>query len=158
MIFKYFWFFIIIVNLINANNLKVKSRKYIAESPGREDGYNKIIKIFIIYANIPWFIMGAGILSGLTVTVFDYIRPSDFNPAVLAFYASLLTIWLYGFYWIFFKHGADFLSEHPGLFMKKKKDITSPRLIKFYSAVTVIGGIIIMIILWFGNINLNILR
>ncbi|OQA15814.1 MAG: hypothetical protein BWY64_02754 [bacterium ADurb.Bin363] len=157
-IFKYFWIFIIIVNIINANSLKNKSRSYITLNPELEDGYNKIIKGFLIYANIPWIIMGTGILSGFTYTIFDYLTPDELNPFVFLFYTSIIIIWLYGFYWIYVRGGAEYLAKHPGLIRKRKKVITSPALIKFYTAITVLGGITIIIILFTGGINLKFLR
>lgn len=155
-LFKHFWIMLIIVTIANASIMKTRSKQYIAEDPELEDGYNKIFKIFIVYGNIPWVIMGLGILLGFTQTVFDYFSPRSMNPFVLLFHASIIIIYFITIKGMYFQGGAEFLARHPGIFERSgffsNKKNASATEIKLWLGLMLMGGIIAMSAMWIMDI------
>lgn len=151
-VFKYVWIVFILVTLLNVYLLKNKFKNYIEEKPEREAGYKLISKNFLIFGIIPWIIIGIGNLSGQTKSLFDYIQPAKLNPFVLLFHLSIIIIWLLIIRFVFFKDGAAFLENHPGLIRFKAPGYTNENLsknaIKIFVVVILLGGVMGMILMW----------
>jgi hypothetical protein len=87
----------------------VRGRRRSAKNPALESGYRKLIWRYLIYAIIPWLILGAWLEPpapplALTSTQFA------------ATFAAILAInMIGGLYWVFFAGGAEELAAHPGL-------------------------------------------
>jgi len=92
----------------------LRARPKIAENPALREGYRRLIRGLLIYGNLPWLVMGAGILSGSVLSTFHYFNPRN-GPFVIAFYVTVVALWIATFYWLFFKQGAETLLDHPGL-------------------------------------------
>lgn len=120
-IFNHFWVMFIVVTIANGLIWKSNSKKYIAEKPERKDGYDSLIKGFLIYGNIPWVIMGIGMLTGMTESMFEFFNPSQMNPIVIVFFLSIIFLWIIGSYWIYFNGGAEKLVDHPGMITQTEK-------------------------------------
>ena len=58
--------------------------------------------------------MGVGIVFGGVPTIFHYFNPRN-GPIVVAWYVTVVTLWVASVYWLFFQHGAEALLAHPGL-------------------------------------------
>lgn len=144
-IFDNGWVLFIFVTVFNAFYLKARSQKNIAKQPELKEGYDQLFKGYLIYSNIPWIVMGIGVLLGGVPGVFDFLRPRDGNIFVLAFYATVVILWILSIWWIYFKGGAEFLIKYPGVF---NQDIKSPILLKVLFGVMLIGGIFGMAFLW----------
>lgn len=157
-LFNYVWMLIILVTILNISILKKRVTKYIEEKPEREKGYDLIFKNYLIYGLIPFIIMGIGSITGQTKSIFDYFQPAKLNPFVLLFHLSVIITWLMMIWFIFFKNGAQFLEEHPGLVHFKSpgyyNDRLSAKSIKIFTVLALAGGAIGMILMW--NINFNI--
>jgi hypothetical protein len=148
-IFHYFWIAFIIVTAANAFIMRARSKKYIQQNPELEAGYSTMFRAIIIYGNIPWVIMGAGILLGLTKSIFSYFFPSQLNPIVLIFHASVIVIWVLSVRWIYFKGGAEMLESHPGLLRTNLSGGNyTAKQIKFFFPIALIGGIAGMVMMW----------
>lgn len=77
------------------------------------------------------------------------------NPAVLAFHASIVALWLLSVYWIYFNNGAKFIENHPGLIRRKRLGTVSnftEKEIKLYFPIVLIGGIAGMVMMWFVSV------
>ncbi|MDX1959501.1 MAG: hypothetical protein SFU98_13060 [Leptospiraceae bacterium] len=157
LILKNFWLISIAVIFINGIILKVKSQKYIQESPELKTGYDMLLKGWLIYGNIPWVIMGIGNLTKYTNTLFDYCNPKSFNPFVLIFHLSLVILWILLSRWIYFKGGAEFMEKHPGLFVKTGFSEASEKItakqIKISVGLNLLGGGIGMALVWIMDIS-----
>ncbi len=151
-IFKYAWIAFLIVPFINYFYFKDKFNDYIIEKPERERGYNLIRKSILIYGLIPWIIVAIGCLSGQTESVFDYFQPAKLNPFVLLFHFSVIIIWIMLIRFIFFKDGAQFLEDHPGIIHFKaggyRNDRLSKKNIKLFFLLSIAGGIAAMVMMW----------
>lgn len=148
--FKHAWILFIAVTLANGLILKYRFRKYITENPALKEGYDKYVKGFIFYGNIPWILMAFGNLTGLTHHVFEYFDPKAMNPVVLIFHASIVVLWILSVRWVYFNKGAEFIEAHPGLFQNSfsgSSTITAKQ-VKLFLPLMILGGIAGMIMMW----------
>jgi hypothetical protein len=136
---KWFWLVCIGVTFLNGAVFKFRARKQIKQNPSLEEGYNRIIKGFLTWGNIPWIVMGIGCTFGGVPTVWHYFNPKAGNPYVLAFFASAVLVWIMGSYWIFFRGGAQELVDHPGLL---NYDIRSAVWVKLIWMAMLLGGVV----------------
>ena len=150
-IFKHTWIMFIAVTIANGLILKYRSKKYTAEKPELEDGYDKSFKGWLFYGNIPWVIMMIGNLSGMTQNTFEYFNPKAMNAIVLVFHFSIILLWVLSVRWIYFKNGAEFIETHPGLIQKSSlsgnTNVTAKQ-IKLFFPLMLLGGIAGMIMMW----------
>lgn len=143
---KTFWLIAIGVTFANAYIIRSRAREAIARNPDLKEGYEKIFRGYLIYLNIPWVVMGIGILVGGVSSVFDYFNPRAGNPFVLVFHLSIIILWLLSIIWVYFRGGAEFLVAHPGVV-----NIKSALVLKFLFALMLLGGVIALIAMWFGG-------
>jgi len=101
-VFDHFWIVFIIMTFVNGLIIKYKSKAYIKHDHTLKKGYNNFLKGWLILGNIPWIIMSIGDLSGATKNIFEFFFPSDMNPIVLIFHASIIIIWMLSGWWIYF--------------------------------------------------------
>lgn len=108
---KYFW--LIALGFAALNYAKAK-RGLVAVAPsqaaslGHEHSEGEVLlKRLAIGFALPWAMMGVGQLSGSTPTVWNYFRPQDGNPFVIAWFAlNFATSCLYA-WWVLFGSGAS---------------------------------------------------
>lgn len=141
---KGFWVVCVAFTVLNAGILWFSARKYIKVAPELAEGYATIIRGLVIWGNIPWVVMGIGFVFGGVPSLLHFFRPRDGNPFVLAFFASVFTIWLRDTSWLIFQHGAELLVKHPGLFRVKVK---SPNMLKIFWLLSLAGGIVSLIMM-----------
>lgn len=141
----------IAVTIANGFVLKYRFKKYIAQNPELEEGYDKFFKGWMFYANIPWVIMMIGNLSGITHNTFEYFNPKAMNPMVLLFHFSIIVLCILSVRWIYFKDGAEFIERHPGIFQKSSfsgnTNVTAKQ-VKLFFPLMLLGGIAGMIMMW----------
>ncbi len=136
---KYFWLIAIAFTFINAAIIKARTNKYIEEDPSLEDGYNTLLRGFVLYYNLPWVAMGIGMIFGNFNSVFDLLFGlHSGNFFVLLFFATVVGLWILLFLWVYFGGGADMLASHPGFTGIIKQ---SPTAIKIRVAITLAGGV-----------------
>ncbi len=142
-IINHLWIIFIVVTIANGLIWKSNSKKYIAEKPERKDGYHKLIKGWLIYANIPWAIMGIGMLTGITKSIDEFFNPKQINPIVTIFHLSIIFLWIIGSYWMYFRGGAEKLVDHPGMITQKEKGNEKFEImkVKLFWALGILGGI-----------------
>jgi hypothetical protein len=145
LIFDNFWVFLILGTIFNAFLLKARSKRIIAKQPDLKEGYDKLFKGYLVYLNVPWMVMGIGMVFGGVPSFFSFSTPRDGNPFVLAFHATLISLWIIGAWWLFFKRGNEFLAKYPGVLGPA---IQSPALIKIFTGFILLGGALIMISIW----------
>ena len=141
----YFWAVAIVFTFVNASMFKARSMKYINSSPQLAPGYATLYRGYLFWGLLPWIVMGVGCTVGGLPSVFSFFRPRDGNPYVLAWFATICLINVLGACWIFFGRGAEMLATHPGIY---NHDITSPRLIKLFSLLSLVGGIVALVVIW----------
>ena len=145
-----FWLIAILLTSINFFVFKNKARKYIKQNPDLSVDYKKLFEHYFFWCNIPWIIMGIGLVTGGAPNISCYFRPQDGNPFVLVWYVSIFSLWAVGTYWLIFKGGAQMLVKCPGVSGK----VTSPLLIKVLWLICVLWGISAVIFLYNHDIHL----
>jgi hypothetical protein len=154
-IVQHFWIVFILGIVANGLTWKWRSKKYIAENPGLQEGYDRLIKGYLIFGNIPWVIMGIGLVTGMTKSMSDFFNPGQLNPIVIAFLLVLIVEWMLGIYWIFFNGGAETLVKHPGLFTSSAKgnEKFETMKVKLLWIVAILGGLLgIAVMIWKMNV------
>lgn len=146
---RHFWLAFIAANVLNALILKARSRKYILQKPELAAGYQQLFNGFLLWGNVPWVVMGIGILFGGVHNVFSYFRPRDGNPFVLAWFGVIGALCLLGFHWLFARRGAEFLVEHPGLLRGIPQ---SPAMIRLFYCLMVAGGVVALGFMFFADL------
>lgn len=154
-LFKHAWVIFIAMTIANGIILKNRSKKYIAQNPDLEKGYEKYVKGVFFYGNIPWVVIMIGNLSGMTQSLFEYFNPKAMNPIVLIFHFTIILIWVLGIRWIYFKNGAEFIEDHPGLFQTSSfegsTNVTANQ-VKLFFPLMLLGGVIGMVMMWIVDI------
>ena len=51
------------------------------------------IRGWLVYGNLPWVVMGLGILFGGVPTIFHYFNPRN-GPVVLIWYGTVIALWV----------------------------------------------------------------
>ena len=141
---KWFWIPMILVTLFNYRIMSSRTQTMAQGDPVRQAGYAYLLKVYYFSTLLPFIVMGMGIVFGGVPTVFHFFRPQDGNPFVLAYYATLFTLWILGFYWVFFRSGAQTLAHHPGVITKSE----NPLLIKLMVLFGLVAGIAAVFMLY----------
>ena len=149
---KYFWIVFIVVTFLNVYMMKKKVKEEVVKNPHLEQGNNQIFKVMLTWGNLPWVVMGIGIITKNVPTVFHYFRPQDNNFNVWAFYASIFLVYGLLAKWIFFKGGASFLLEHTAAFNNKFKSIT---LIKVFIVLALLMNVVVIIAMYQMDFPVN---
>ena len=138
---------------MNAGIYRFKAQRHIKDNPELEEGYNTLIKGFALWGNIPWVVMGIGMVFGRVQTIFHFFRPKDGNPFVIAFFISVIALWILGTYWLFFQGGAQRIVDHPGIFNLNTKRTW---VVKLYCILCLAGGIMGVTMMLTQNVPLPI--
>ena len=154
LLFKHAWLLFIAITCLNAIILKTRSKKYIERNSSLEEGYNKLFWGYLFYMNLPWVALGIGMVFGKFNSVFDIlfgIRGG--NPFALLFLGTVIVLWVLTVRWIYFRGGAEFLVEHPGVFTTDPK---SPNVVKMTVALMLAGGVFGLIMM--GSVGQSLPR
>lgn len=147
---KIFWLIAIGITCLNAYLLHSRAREKIARNPELAHGYRQLVKGFLIWLNLPWLVMGLGIMVGGVPSVFDYFYPHSGNLFVIAFHATMIVLGALQTFWIYFAGGAEFLVRHPGVW---NVDIRSPMVLKLLFALMLLGGVVAEIVMWSNGLR-----
>lgn len=114
---RHAWIVLVLANSANGwlwwNRVQGRMRSH----PELEPGYRSLYRGFLFWTNLPWVVMGLGIISGQVNGMFEYLQPSAGNPMVLVWWGLFIALLALGTHWIFAGGGAETLERHPGVFM-----------------------------------------
>ena len=86
-----------------------------ARFPQRTASYQRMIMWLLLVGNLPWMVLGVGVLSGSYVTPLDPLFLPEKGALEWLFWAAGLS-WPFGLMiYVFVFDGAEEMSEHPGL-------------------------------------------
>ena len=145
LIFNNFWVLLILGSVYSAFLMKFRSRKFIQKQPELREGYDRLFIGELIYLNVPWVIAGAGIILGGVPGFFSYFTSGSGNLFILAFQLSIVVLCVMMGWWVFFKGGAEFLANHPGVLGPA---IRSPALMKVLIGGLLAFGIVAIFSIW----------
>lgn len=112
---KHVWVLFVVVMIVNALIMRIRSRRHIAADPSLQEGYRKLFWGTLIWGNIPWIVMGIGLETGCLPSL-ENLHLLDGNPFVVGLFASIYLTLALGTYWIFVRGGAEMIFRHPGQF------------------------------------------
>jgi len=145
---NYIWIAFIAATMINALVWWRRGRDHIARKPELGQGYKRLVLGFIFWGSVPWAVMGLGLLVGGVSSCQDYLKPQGANPWVLAWYVTVICLWVLSLWWIFGGNGAQALVDHPGLF---NFPLPKPKHVKLLAcAMTLSGSIGVAIVFSHG--------
>ncbi len=143
------WLLFVLVTCANGAIWWYRARRRTADAPALGPGYRRLIRGWLIYGNLPWLVMGIGMVIGGVPTIWHFFDPKN-GPFVLAWYASVVLLWALSIYWLFFRGGAEALVAHPGLL---RSPVNSPRAIKLYFLLALAGGVAGLLMMLFGDLQ-----
>lgn len=114
LLFRHFWLVLIVVTVVNGVAAQRRIKPVVDHNPSLADGYQRLFRGYFVWANVPWVLMGIGIVFGGVPTVHHYL---------LAFDLWMVRVWWVAFggllaagtAWMLIGGGADALARHPGL-------------------------------------------
>ena len=124
------------------------ARARIRQQPNLAPGYRKLTIALLLGGSLPWLIMGAGTEFGGIPGLLPFLRPREGNPFVLAWLASIVAIWVWLFYWVVIRRGAEFLVKHPGFF-EASVELT-PTTIRVLVCQMILGGVAGALMMFWG--------
>jgi hypothetical protein len=104
---RYFWFLCL---GLSAYQYFVGIRGLSAKDPADPRAGAEAISLrrwFAVISDLPWVVMGWGILVGGVPNVWYFLQPGSGNPYVLAWFASVSAVALWFTFWVFFLEGAE---------------------------------------------------
>ena len=99
-VFKHFWLAFVVVTIINARYWRAGVQGRIRAQPELEAGYRRLYRGYLFWGNVPWLLMGAGVLSGQVQWMFDFLQPRSGNPYVLAWWWAMAALLALGTVWM----------------------------------------------------------
>jgi hypothetical protein len=137
LIFRHSWLLFVAVTCANGAVWWSRGKKEIANHPELEQGYRQLVRGWLIYGNLPWVVMGAGILLGGVPSVWQYLNPRN-GPFVIMWYVTVVALWVATVYWVFLRGGAEALVRHPGLL---NLPVQQPWAVKALVVLMLLGGV-----------------
>lgn len=113
--YRYLWTFFLGMGVINSILGWRSLLTHIKNNEVLKAKYRYLFIQYAIWINLPWLVMGAGILLGGAGGVFDFLVPSSGNFVVVTWWVLFLLMNFILAGWIFFAGGAETLEKYPGL-------------------------------------------
>lgn len=95
--------------------IKSRGKKYSNDNPILKNDYEKASKWFLFIFNFPFIMVLFGNYFKFTNSFIDYTSGFTNNSFVNLYNILMICLILYGFNWIYFRKGAEFLEKHPGI-------------------------------------------
>jgi hypothetical protein len=141
---KYLWLIGIMFTFLNIVIISFRLKKSKLTEEDKTDA-RKTLKIYSVCLGIPWIVMGISSYFGKIDNFIIFFKAIPFDIWVWLFYFSLLIVWSVGFYWIFFKDGANKLIKYKGILWRNT--FKSVLVTKLAYIGMIIGAILAIIIL-----------
>jgi len=147
----FFWLLAIIVTSIPVLGAKQASKYYVRQDPSLTAGYRRLFCRYLIWMNIPWVVMGTGMIIGKVPSLWHFFKPRDGNPYVLAWFGSLIVLMVAITYWIFFRGGAEILIKHHGVL---SISTSNPMVIKLFWLMFLSVGLLVIVMTWTADFTI----
>jgi TPR repeat protein len=143
---KHIWILFVVSTFFNVYQSWKMVQVHIQKNPELETGYRQWLMVFAVVWNIPWFLMGAGILWGRVDNIWQYLMPRQGNSTVILWWESMATMAFVGVLWLFMG-GAEKLEKYPGLLFIP---VGGAKRIKLFAVIGLVGQLIVASLLFIG--------
>lgn len=143
-LYNYFWLLAILTTVLNTVIIWFKTRPYVKQKPELAPGYNTLLKGFFFWSNVPWVVMGTGLLFGNVPSIEAFFEPQWQNSFVMAWWGTMALLYSLGTYWILWNGGAEMLVKHPGFL---RGNLKNPKIIKLVWLLSLAGGVAASVII-----------
>jgi len=106
-----FWLIALGISLINYVMGRRRITAAVGQNPNRLGETLGLFGRLSLFSNLPWRVMGWGVLFGSVPSVFSYFRLQDRNTYVIDWYASLMLLSVSNALWVMLGDGARRLRE-----------------------------------------------
>jgi len=144
-ILKHLWLLFLVTGVFNGWKQWRQLESNIREDPERAGGYRGLFRWYLFWTNLPWVLMGIGIMAGKVSNIFEYLIPPAGNMWVLYWWAAIGLIMFAGTCWILLGRGAETLAAHPGLPMVPR---LAPRQLRWAWFYLCLGELAVVAFLW----------
>ena len=143
----WFWLACLLIGLFNYRRASAQASVKFAADPARAAAAERLLRVFTAFNALPWLVMGAGVLFGGVPDIWNYFRPQDGNPFVLAWLATIFLMSVAFAVWVLAFDGAAKMVAYDvtALFGGRSRSPKSPRTIQLMAA---IGPFFIVFWIW----------
>lgn len=143
--FDYFWLIAAVFQAANAGWFWYQCQPISSQRPDLRGAAWKVLWGFYALGCLPWLVIGAGVSFGGMKSVLSILRPSDGDPFVLTFFATVFCLQLLAFYWVVLCGGAEKMSELPDVL---RRPFNTPFLLKLFVCFALIMNPVVFVVLW----------
>lgn len=147
LITNHFWLLALVVTAINAAFYRQRIATLAADHPERVEGYRRFLVGYVAVNAVVWLVMGFGVVVGGVPGAFAYLNPATGGPFVLLWHVTVVAVWIVGIVWLFFRGGAQFFIDHPGLLTFTP---TRPWHMQLFYLACLAGGVAAEVMMWSG--------
>jgi hypothetical protein len=113
--FRYLWVFFLFMGLVNCFLGWRSVMAHIKDNAALRVKYRQLFILYVIWTNLPWVVMGLGILFGGAAGVLDFLVPASGNTTVMVWWGLFFVMNFSLAGWVLFGGGAETLEKYPGL-------------------------------------------
>jgi hypothetical protein len=114
-VLRHAWLLFVLVTCVQAVIWWHRAQSRIVVDPRLDQGFRIFIRIWLVYANLPWLLLGIGVLCGAVPARMHALNEHTGPIAALA-YVTVVLLWVALFEGLFFQGGAETLLAYPGIF------------------------------------------
>jgi hypothetical protein len=120
---------------------RVQSR--IVADPKLDSSFHVLVRVWLIYGNLPWLLIGGAVLCGAVPAPLHALDPRQ-GPYAGLILITIVLLWVAAFEGLFFRGGAEAMLARPGLF---DVPFRRPWPVKLWFLICLSGGITGIILL-----------
>jgi hypothetical protein len=140
----------ILVACVQAAIWRKRARSRIVVDPELDSGFQTFVRVWLIYGNLPWLLLGVTVLCGALPPPLHSLDPRH-GPYAGLILITIVLLWVATFEGLFFRGHAEVLLTYPGVF---DVPLNRPWAVKLWFLVCLSGGITGLILLIFLKLHL----
>lgn len=111
LIFRHFWIAFIAVTLVNVFIFRKRAQTRFQNDPALLASANRLLWGFAFWGNLPWLLMGIGIMNGQVPGIHDFLWAAQENAYVRLWYGAMAGLLALGSLWMYFGRGVQSVSK-----------------------------------------------
>jgi len=145
---KYFWVAAIAGAVLSALLINRRCRRLVEQTPELAPSCSTLVWGFATWENMPWVVMGIGIMFGRVATAWHYFLQVRENTFVLLWWACVFVTVVVSAYWVFFKGGAELYGKLSELYGARFGSATA---VKVFMVGALVATIVLFVFLYAVN-------